>query len=157
MLKLNQIYKVKEGHEGKCDTYKDEKGKYIRITDFRYDILNEGKKTIDYCSCFTEDDLEEEVKEIQGIGRALHEDLKKLYPNQKSLEDLEEKLLVKIDLPNDNRLVKIKLIGNVLDCQYNQSEQEIYVYSQTPEIHELSPSEAETLLEEKLGYKVKIK
>ena len=77
-MKINQIYKVKEGHEGKCKDFEyDTRSKYIQIISIKgnrieYNILNQDKEPIDECHCFTEDDLEleEEVKE-------------------KSLEDLE--------------------------------------------------------------------
>jgi len=60
MLELNKIYKVKEGHEGKCYNYWRNNGR-----------LGESKDTIYYaCSCFTEDDLEieEECTYCEGLG-----------------------------------------------------------------------------------------
>lgn len=64
MLKINQIYKVKEGCEGKCTSYEDKNGKFIQITgigkknNLYYDILDEDKNRISFCShCFKEEDL----------------------------------------------------------------------------------------------------
>ena len=72
MLELNKIYKVKEGHERKCEAYNYYRGYFIRITSilnepaFCYDILNEDKYRINDCvGCFTEDDLEEEEVKYQ--------------------------------------------------------------------------------------------
>ncbi len=81
-MKINQIYKIKEGHEGNCFNYCDAGASFIKFTKLindklgttlQYDILDSDKQYITWCEmCFTEDDLEleEEVKE-------------------KSLEDLE--------------------------------------------------------------------
>lgn len=108
MLKINQIYKVKEGHEEKCKTYKEECGSFIGIIevdsdgDLFYDILDKNQTRIrNCCSCFTEDDLEleEEVKEdclIHCNGILNHKcsgekccNCNHIFSKQKSLEDLE--------------------------------------------------------------------
>jgi len=215
MLKINQIYKVKEGHEGKCGTYKDEKGKYIKITDFQFDILNKDKKIVGYCECcFTEDDLEPICNckasggcgicdpDIRGsAGEKLIEEEVKVECNiqyssdknfgktsetinyeemkEKSLEDLEvrrdwKKMLEDINELVDNdfgfdlqfdekeytdkdvdKMRKIILSTyQISHCVYCKSCQNKYKYQISKQI---SPSEAETLLEEKLGIKVKIK
>ncbi len=150
-LQTGKIYKVKEGHEWKCGAYKEEEGKFIKITkinaEYSYDILNKNKKTIDYCGdCFTEDDLEleEEVKE-------------------KSLEDLE---VGDMFISPDGEKHKVSGIEDITfkvdDCEnivftLNYLKREGYKFYNPNETKVFSPSEAETLLEEKLGIKVKIK
>ena len=188
MLKINQIYKVKEGHEGKCETYKDEKGKYIIITDFQYNILNKDKKITGYCECcLTEDDLEieEEVKEYK-INPDIFKDMnfkidiptiKCVFcgndildtPNNR-MENRREKSLEVGDEAIKrilNRIYKMKeeaRVGTGWTCdsklmtlRFDKLINEIKDITNYNPITTLSPSEAETLLEEKLGIKVKIK
>lgn len=92
MLKINQIYKVKEGHEGKCNQCFLYKGKYIRITDietdsiFKYNILDKNKQMVGFCaSCFTENDLEPIEKEVSTGKKSLQleKTLKQLIEEQK--------------------------------------------------------------------------
>ncbi len=168
MLKINQIYKVKEGHEGRCDRYRGYEGAFIRITGndkhgIIYSIFDKNNIRVSSCKwCFTEDDLEleEEVKVVQCFCQSEYnengeiinctcgkcKDIETIKP--KSLEDLEF-----IECAN----CKAKPGSPYLctGCYNNRT-----VISRLKELIngvEMSPSEAETLLEEKLGYKVKIK
>ena len=150
-LQIGKIYKVKEGHEGNCFYYRAGKGSYIQIIDknnkdeYFFKILDDNKEFLNVCdSCFTEDDLEleEEVKE-------------------KSLEDLE----VGDEVINlDGEIAKIKDIYPAMyvlqfDGKQNQFSLKTLINDgyKFNNIRHISPSEAETLLEEKLGIKVKIK
>lgn len=63
--KVGDILKVKEGCEGECASFKDNNGKYIKITaettyDFySYYILNEKKEKVSWCCrCLTDEHLE---------------------------------------------------------------------------------------------------
>jgi len=164
MLELNKIYKVKEGHEWKCGTYKDEKGKYIKITDFQFDILNKDKKIVGYCECcFTEDDLEleeEEVKEKSLEDLEVRRDWKKMLEDINELVDndfgfdlqFDEKEYTDKDVDKMRKIILSTY--QISHCVYCKSCQNKYKYQISKQI---SPSEAETLLEERLGIKVKIK
>ena len=145
-LKLNQIYKVKEGHEGKCGAYSHYDGKYIRIIEKNhsdyYEILGEDKKFIGWvCGCFTEDDLEleEEVKDTFDKSWLKNPIMPyiPLEKTEKSLEDLEV---------GDGYQ---KLTNYLFSRGHSITKpliDDIWYYLQV-----------ETLLEEKLGIKVKIK
>ena len=91
-IELNKIYKVKEGHEGKCEKYIRCNGKYILINaignSLHYYILDLKTERLMMCNCFTEDDLEEEeltppkdtVKEIEKL-KIYHNNSQLLYSN----------------------------------------------------------------------------
>lgn len=157
MLKINQIYKVKEGHEGRCRVFKNRNGKYVEYLgedDYwttYFNILDKDKKLITDCvCCFTEDDLEleEEVKEIEfkndGCFNVQNNLVNTVVFDIKGIEILK--------LTHDEFFYK----GEKVEDIHNVYER----FNEWLSIHNpksLSLSEAETLLEEKLGYKVKIK
>lgn len=120
-LELNKIYKVKEGHEGKCDSFKSKEGKYIKIIGFIYDILDENKKWVDYCEstcCFKEDDLEPIEEEVKNIAQDMAKSLSpapvsREMHNSKFLEDLEEeevKGIDKMSIPPKDTVKEINLL-----------------------------------------------
>ena len=154
-LKINQIYKVKEGHEWKCGAYKENEGTFIKITVIdiygylHYDIFNKKQiKVGTCCACFIEDDLELE-KEVK----------------EKSLEDLEvgdeaiKRILNRIDKMKEEARVGTGWTcdGKLMTLRFDKLINEIKDITNYNPITTFSPSEAETLLEEKLGIKVKIK
>lgn len=143
-MKINQIYKVKEGHEGKCGRYEELKGVFIKISrideysNLHYSILDKDKNVINICLyCFTEDDLElvEEVKEeLQSSKNVCQSSKKEINETDKpkSLEDLEVEPIVKLIYLYESDSIKNQTMRKEINLLY-------------------------TLLEEKLGIKVKIK
>ena len=143
-MKINQIYKVKEGHEGKCRRYEELKGVFIKISrideysNLHYSILDKDKNVINICLyCFTEDDLElvEEVKEeLQSSKNVCQSSKKEINETDKpkSLEDLEVEPIVKLIYLYESDSIKNQTMRKEINLLY-------------------------TLLEEKLGIKVKIK
>ena len=201
-LKLNQIYKVKEGHGGSCGEYERSGGQFIKIVNifelsnsFEYDILNNDKEKVSecWCNCFTEDDLElEEETPLKEFGDMLkrnpiEEEVKEKTINQarrsgksistvlslenecnesKSLEDLEVGDEVIKEYMSGSAIKKIASKTIIYRFENDDDDDEAFSLEELkeleyqpyiPEIKVLSPSEAETLLEEKLGIKVKIK
>ena len=147
MLKINQIYKVKEGHEGKCGYFIKLEGKFIQIKEKKlkgdnlvFSILDIDKEKIgnyDYHGYFTEDDLElvEEVKEeLQSSKNVCQSSKKEINETDKpkSLEDLEVEPIVKLIYLYESDSIKNQTMRKEINLLY-------------------------TLLEEKLGIKVKIK
>lgn len=174
MLKINQIYKVKEGHEGKCKVYK-----YAHEYTRWYDLLVKKKESkgfsiigddnyseVSKCnhkSCFTEDDLEpleEEVKEKSLEDLEVRRDWKKMLEDINELVDndfgfdlqFDEKEYTDKDVDKMRKIILSTY--QISHCVYCKSCQNKYKYQISKQ---MSPSEAETLLEEKLGIKVKIK
>lgn len=153
-LQTGKIYKVKEGHKGKCKDFEyDTRSKYIQIISIKgnrieYNILNQDKEPIDECHCFTEDDLE-----LEGEVK------------EKSLEDLEvgdeaiKRILNLIDKMKEEARVGTGWTcdGKLMTLRFDKLINEIKDITNYNPITTFSPSEAETLLEEKLGIKVKIK
>lgn len=172
MLNLNQIYKVKKGHEGKCESFKEDKGKYIKITkidaNYNYDILDENNEVIckNHWGCFTEDDLEEEVKieKADRIDYCCQCDKEHGYDcpldKPKSLEDLEvgDEVIddegIEYSIENVSKAYYLYRAKESFWRSVEELKNQDYIVKN---VKSLSPSEAETLLEEKLGYKVKIK
>lgn len=62
-LKVGDICKVKTGTKIKCGVFRDNKGKYVKITKIEpngyvnYDVLNSQKQRVISCSCFNQEDL----------------------------------------------------------------------------------------------------
>ena len=157
-MKINQIYKVKEGHEGKCGYFIKLEGKFIQIKEKKlkgdnlvFSILDIDKEKIgnyDYHGYFTEDDLE-----LEGEVK------------EKSLEDLEvgdeaiKRILNRIDKMKEEARVGTGWTcdGKLMTLRFDKLINEIKDITNYNPITTFSPSEAETLLEEKLGIKVKIK
>ncbi len=156
-LQINKIYKVKEGHEGKCNIYSScKRSCYIKFQKYdaygrlEYTILDKDKNKIvrngyNWCNCFTEDDLEpleEEVKE-KSLDNLEVGDENDVYYN---LKETGEAMVDSVkDVANAYNSLQ-KWLGSNKRININENP-----------IKELSLSEAETLLEEKLGIKVKIK
>lgn len=167
MLKLNQIYKVKEGHEGKCGEFVGFGGmaKYIKITivggiHTYYDILDLGYTKLSKCNCFTEDDLEleEECTYCEGLGfRTIS------VENENGGGDIEREICPKCNgKSKPEEEVKEKSLE---DLEVGDGYQKLtnYLFSRghsitKPLIDDIwYYLQVETLLEEKLGIKVKIK
>ena len=71
-VQIGQIYKIKKGREGECNTYEYKHGKSIKITDtdgysLDYQILDSTGEVCETCDCFTAVDLEPIEKTLYNL------------------------------------------------------------------------------------------